>query len=260
MDCRQTLDACDGGLALLSYGTRGVSCCKAAMSFSLQEAFARACAAGDLEKAKPWALADVVNPREPTVFQRVCKNGHLEVAKWLHRLGNTHLQTDTDDGSLFHIACEQGHLELAKWMFSTGEVKSQDDEGAAFAMACAAGHADVAMWLLTVHCWRPPDYDWTFNTTTMDGQLHVLNVFCASGPAAGVHPPYPRRRHRQSWNVVCNREFTGSVLGLSSIARCAQSPVGRGCCERTCRRSGPSVCGAETPPVRRLNLHSARVS
>lgn len=55
-------------------------------------------------------------------FQNCCKNGHLEMAKWLVNLcGTTKINIHKDDNLAVDWACEYGQLEIIKWLVELGE-------------------------------------------------------------------------------------------------------------------------------------------
>lgn len=65
-----------------------------------------------------------IHTRNEHAFQLSCKNGYLEVAKWLIDLGMqknfTPIDIHADDDLAFQWSCERNHLEVAKWLFCFG--------------------------------------------------------------------------------------------------------------------------------------------
>ena len=55
-------------------------------------------------------------------FMTVCRNGHLEVAKWLLEV-KPDINISAYNDYAFRCACEYGHLELAQWL--ADEVKPE---------------------------------------------------------------------------------------------------------------------------------------
>jgi hypothetical protein len=43
-----------------------------------------------------------------------CRNGHLEVARWLFKL-NRKIDIHVKNGHAFRSGCRSGHFELAHW-------------------------------------------------------------------------------------------------------------------------------------------------
>ena len=108
--------------------------------------FKEACRRGDLKLAKEIYDRNcvVINYDIEYAFQWECRNGHLEVAKWIWSLDGV---DHTKDEWAFRWACMNGHLETAKWIWSLGGVDYHALDEYAFRYACYYGHLDVAKWL-----------------------------------------------------------------------------------------------------------------
>jgi len=99
--------------------------------------------------------ADIHAIANKKVFRWACKNGYLEVAKWLWQLGNeisSPINIHAHDEYAFRYACEKGHLEIAQWLHLLGnKLSSPIDIHAynehAFECACEKGHLEIAKWL-----------------------------------------------------------------------------------------------------------------
>lgn len=80
-------------------------------------------------------------------FELACENGHLEIAKLLHRnLPNINVHADNEYA--FRYACINGHLETAQWLlqhFPTIDYRILDDW--AFCVSSWNGHIEVVKWL-----------------------------------------------------------------------------------------------------------------
>jgi Ankyrin repeats (3 copies) len=77
------------------------------------------------------------------VFTSVCETRHLQVLKWLYRLG-ADIHYNRDDA--FCTACASGEFEVAKWLKSRGaRIHTQEDS--AFYRACGQGYIEIAKWL-----------------------------------------------------------------------------------------------------------------
>ena len=75
-------------------------------------------------------------------FCYCCRNGLLDIAKWIYQT-NTHERQN----KAFHISCQNGHLDVAKWLHSLGDVNIHILEESPFRVACQNGHIDMAKWL-----------------------------------------------------------------------------------------------------------------
>ena len=47
------------------------------------------------------------------MFIDACKNGHLDVAKWMIQFDPN---VRANDDEAFRLACKNGHLDIAKWL------------------------------------------------------------------------------------------------------------------------------------------------
>jgi ankyrin repeat protein len=92
------------------------------------------------------------------VFKYMCKNGHLEVAKWLLQI-KPNISMSRNYKYAFADACKYGHLELAKWLLEVkptyapviyNEYGYSNANHLAFYNVCETGHLEVAQWLLTI--------------------------------------------------------------------------------------------------------------
>jgi ankyrin repeat protein len=114
------------------------------------------CKNGHLESAK-WLVKrgvyiDACNLQWETAFTLSCKFGHLHVAKWLHANGaNIHFADRHNKTPLFN-ACMLGHLEIAQWLVSVGaDIHKANFKGETpLYIACYFNHLHVAEWLLTL--------------------------------------------------------------------------------------------------------------
>lgn len=79
-------------------------------------------------------LSDLISLHFNEFFLTCCKNGHLEMAKWLH-------DNNSDDTlnlymAPFQRACSHGHLKVMKWLWSLGKIDRHDIDDKSFIMIC----------------------------------------------------------------------------------------------------------------------------
>ena len=84
-------------------------------------------------------------------FRWGCKNGHLEVCKWLESTFNlTTEDIRSKNNYALQLSCWNGHLEVCKWLVSTFNLTTKDARSKnnyALLWACYFGHLEVCKWL-----------------------------------------------------------------------------------------------------------------
>ena len=87
--------------------------------------------------------------KETLAFIRVCQQGHLNVAQWMHLI-IPDIDIETEDGNecAFSRACEHMHFHVAHWLLSVKERSIH--VSSMFQWACREGRLDIAQWMLSV--------------------------------------------------------------------------------------------------------------
>lgn len=135
------------------------------INVTLTFAFQKACRHGCLEVAKwIYSIKPSVDVSACRAFQSACENGHLEVAQWLYQ-NNPTLDVYEQFIGVFLSACRNKHFEVAKWIHS---IKPMNESTLKF--ACENGHPDVVQWILSIK----PMIDIPENKN-----LKVVQLFCA---------------------------------------------------------------------------------
>lgn len=111
------------------------------------------CASDDIESAKQ-ILSDnkitidaITDIDKYKAFDLSCKNGHLEIVKWLVSIG---MDIYANNNEAFRLSCYKGHHHIAKWIYSVGSVNVHADINNAFIASCFGGHNDIAKWLISL--------------------------------------------------------------------------------------------------------------
>ncbi len=113
-----------------------------------------ACRNGDFEMAR-WLLKNTaVTLRGSRFFEEAVRSGNLNFVQWVWSLG----ESDVNQAALtsaFETACKEGHLDIAKWMFVLMPERLQlnIERRLSYAMSNAAeyGHAHVLEWLWEIY-------------------------------------------------------------------------------------------------------------
>ena len=90
-----------------------------------------------------------------TAFFLACRNGHLDCAQVLQRVGCDVSAVDSIGQTPLHAATLGGHTEVLAWLLTVEEslLEKQDDGGGtAFHMACSSGQLACAKALLSACC------------------------------------------------------------------------------------------------------------
>jgi len=124
--------------------------------------FMVACAHGRLEAARflstvPGIDLNAVNKAGRSALHLPCRNGHLEVVRFLVALPagiNILLADDLGDNGL-HLAVHSGDLPMIQFLLSSNlgfDVEARDNFGrSALLLACVCDHFDVVEYLVTTH-------------------------------------------------------------------------------------------------------------
>ena len=94
------------------------------------------------------------------MFESVCDEGHLNIAKWLYneclQLGNLmNLHSCRSGVSVFLLACKNGHYKVAKWLYEKNvnnkyHIDIGEDNYAILKYVCKYGPTNLAKWLCDV--------------------------------------------------------------------------------------------------------------
>ncbi len=149
------------------------------------------CMRGHLKNAK-WIYSKIKNPlkneytsieaRSATpddsekmnylTFFEVCRNNHLDVAKWLISI-YPQIDISHRENYIFYQVCSNGYLEMAKWLFSLNpqnDLSSTIDN--VYYDVCTKGHFDVVQWLYSINHSIPVDGDLFIDTCT-NGHIEI---------------------------------------------------------------------------------------
>jgi hypothetical protein len=127
------------------------------------------------------------------VFQSSCRNGQIEIAKWLHKLGGIDIHANNE--LAFRWSCSEGHIEVAKWLYSLGGVDinalmNDNTEDDAFQWSCKNGHVKVAKWLYSLL--RGVDdfaiRQHAFRSSCINGHIKVAKWLYSLGEADEADP------------------------------------------------------------------------
>jgi hypothetical protein len=143
--------------------------------------FESKCRNGELEMARwlysTFSTSEHLCSDYAYIFRDACENGKLEVAQWL-----LSIKPDIDicdcDNYAFSLACENGHLEIAQWILrQRPDIDLRVEDDIYFCIACESGQLEIAQWLLSV---QPDiniraDDDYSFKTASENGHQHIVD-------------------------------------------------------------------------------------
>jgi hypothetical protein len=81
------------------------------------------------------------------LFEWACKNGQLEIAKWLVAEHNIDVHVDNDN--LFKLSCTAGQLQIAKWLATEHNADIHTGNEEVFKYSCKNGYTEIVKWLIS---------------------------------------------------------------------------------------------------------------
>lgn len=119
----------------------------------------------------PYDLYDEDDPLTPvyieSIFFDVCARGHLRVAEWLNSKFTIPITV-----CQMEKACYGGHLDMAKWIYRVGDIDNNSDT--ILANTCFHGHLDVAKWLHSIRTKPPVVYMTILNDACRREHIHII--------------------------------------------------------------------------------------
>lgn len=110
--------------------------------YDYQSGLEHACLHGNTEIAKWIMSTHSVNQVDITLFDRVCKNGHLNTAKWL----TTKFDYSYPENAFIN-SCEKGHTAVVQWLLSKFPQLKERPQDDALIRASRYGHLEIVKLL-----------------------------------------------------------------------------------------------------------------
>jgi len=124
---------------------------------------------------------DIKNSREvPIIFYDLVEslsNGRDLTMEQISYMASDRISNDAKwDKETFFNSCKNGHLELAKWIkFIRPDIDPTDEHNVALRFACTNGHLNVAKWLIETFNANPETYSYeAFVQASGNGHLEVV--------------------------------------------------------------------------------------
>jgi len=109
------------------------------------------CKNGYLEMAKwLYSTGSVTNIHylHENAFYNACSNNHLELAKWIYSLETIDINIIND--YIFRNVCKKQHLNILKWLYSLKPINIHSENDEAFITSCLNGNLEIAQWLYSL--------------------------------------------------------------------------------------------------------------
>lgn len=160
--------------------------------------FVTACRMGFLEYATYLASKNNKYVDIYHAFNMSCKNGYLNVAKWLILLDNSNRYRKINIEHAFRISCQYRQFKIAKWLILLGEsdgynkINIHFDGDCIFRNICENNHIVMAKWLIklgeysdygkiNIHMYN----DHVFRNCCSTGQLELAQWLVNLGESSG---------------------------------------------------------------------------
>lgn len=156
--------------------------------FGVREHFTSACRRGDLATIKKY-FHDLIHKqhRNLTPIEHACEKGHLNVVKYLHKLGA--LISEGDDYAL-RLACKEGHLEVVKYLVSQGaNVEAKYDDP--MKKAVEAGHFEIVKYLLSQGANAAFNDSWNLKEACRMRKIEIVKCLIENGADVLAGNNYP---------------------------------------------------------------------
>lgn len=168
-------------------------------------------------------------------FLKACRNGYLQVAKYLFKKYRNNINIHTDNEYAFRSACENGHIELVKWLLSLqnihGKINIHIDDEYAFRLACENGHIELVKFLYsvdnTINVCACEEY--AFRYSCIKGHLEVAKwIYSLANPGYGYYryfwqqPPLDTKRFKNKVEIHACDDYAfywSCRLGYLEVAK-----------------------------------------
>jgi len=149
---------------------------------SPQKAFGKACIVGDINMMKTiYGEYDIdIHYNNEYSFVTACKEGHLEIAKWLWDISDHTINIHVSFNEAFLLCCYNGHESILNFLLEIEDnIENFNDTHnlwEAFYNACQAGHLKIAQTLWNIaHQFIDlrNSQDMIFNTVCLFNKINV---------------------------------------------------------------------------------------
>lgn len=156
--------------------------------------------------------------RYENVFSLACKNGHLEIAKWLLE-NNSMLYQSIKYEDICNRACKEGYIEILQLIMEMKTNIKTAELTHYFWLACLNGHIEIAKYLYQMNPFITLTYitdEQKINQISRDGYSQIIHWLCDIMPPICTYYSHLSEQKKHRDHIILYLYHSNKYQVLSS--------------------------------------------